>query len=102
MISPPFSVIPTETFLNTVISLATSPQHRARLKKIRKAQYLLEQIGPDHSGLQTHPIKDRRGPNGEPVLQSYIENKTPSAWRLWWVYGPNQGEITLLDVGPHP
>ena len=102
MSAPPYSVVATDAFLHTVITLATSPQNRARLKKIRKAQMLLEQVGPQQSGLNTHQIRNRFGPHGERVFQSYIENKTPAAWRLWWMYGPDEDQITLLDVGPHP
>ena len=102
MNAPPFSVLAAETFLHTVISLAASPAHRARLKKIRKAQRFLEQQGPSYPGFNTHQIRDRQGPFGEPVYQSYVENRSPGAWRLWWMYGPGTDEITLLDVGPHP
>lgn len=95
-------MIPTETFLHTVLSLAASPAYRVRLKKIRKAQRILADSGPQHPGLSTHQIRDRMGPHGEPVYQSYVENRTPSAWRIWWMYGPSADEISLLDVGPHP
>lgn len=93
---------PTESFLHTVVSLAASQANRARLKKLAKAQRLLTEQGPNYPGLSTHQIRDRSGPHGEPVYQSYVENRTPSAWRIWWMYGPGEDEITLLDAGPHP
>jgi len=36
-----------------------------------------------------------------------VENNTPSAWRIFWRYGPNEGEkgeiavITVVSIGPH-
>lgn len=40
--------------------------------------------------------------DGEEVWESYVENKTPGAWRLWWVYGPGADTLTIVIVGPHP
>jgi len=36
------------------------------------------------------------------VWQSYIENKTPVAVRIFWVYGPNIKDITIIGIEPHP
>jgi hypothetical protein len=43
------------------------------------------------------------------VWGSYVENRTPGTWRIWWMYGPNEirdnqtiAVITVLDIGPHP
>jgi len=84
-----------------VLSLAASPANRIRLKKIRKTQRLLAEQGPAYPGLNTHQIQNRTGPHGEPVYQSYVENRAPSAWRMWWMYGPREDQIMLLDAGPH-
>ncbi len=39
---------------------------------------------------------------GVKVWQSYLENKTSGARRMYWVYGPNQQEITIIGLEPHP
>jgi hypothetical protein len=43
------------------------------------------------------------------VWDSYVENRIPGAWRIWWMYGPDEirdnqtvAVITVLDIGPHP
>lgn len=36
------------------------------------------------------------------MWESYVENNTPSAWRIWWFDGPGDEVITVVDVGPHP
>ena len=34
--------------------------------------------------------------------QSYLENKKSGAVRMYWVYGPDKGEITIIGPEPHP
>jgi hypothetical protein len=36
------------------------------------------------------------------VWEPYLENKTPEAGRIFWVYGPNRMEITIIGLEPHP
>lgn len=55
-----------------------------------------------HSSLKTHSYSDLEGPNKEKVFESYVENKTPGAWRIFWYYGPEKGILTILDITPHP
>jgi hypothetical protein len=76
-------------------------------KKLAKTVLYLSS-NPRHTGLQTHEIDDlsRRYAKivGRPckVWQSYLENNTPAAGRLFWVYGPGIGEITIIGLEPHP
>jgi hypothetical protein len=72
-----------------------------KAKKIRKAVGYLE-LNPRHPGLQTHKYQSLRGPGGEEVFEAYVENDTPSAWRIWFWYGPEPAQITILTIGPHP
>jgi hypothetical protein len=39
---------------------------------------------------------------GIKIFQSYIENNTPSAGRLFWTYAPDKSDITVLAIEPHP
>lgn len=57
---------------------------------------------PTHQGLQTHEISPLSKRYGMKVWQSYLENKTSDAMRMYWVYGPNQKEITIIGLEPHP
>jgi len=36
------------------------------------------------------------------IFQSYLENNVPAAGRFFWAYGPEQGDITILAIEPHP
>ena len=69
--------------------------------RLGKAMVLLA-ANPRHPGLQTHDIDALTRRYGMKVWQSYLENNTPSAGRIFWVYGPGRSEITIIGVEPHP
>ena len=54
------------------------------------------------SELQTHEIEPLSRRYGMKVWQSYLENKTSGAMRMYWVYGPDQKDITIIGLEPHP
>jgi hypothetical protein len=57
---------------------------------------------PRHNSLASHEIEDLTRKYGFKIFQSYLENKTPAAGRMFWAYGPDKGDITILAVEPHP
>jgi len=72
-----------------------------KLKRVRRTLGLLQQ-NPRHPGLHSYEYRNFPGaPSSVKVWHSYVENQTPSAWRIWWRYGPGKGEITILKIGPH-
>ncbi|MES2201311.1 MAG: hypothetical protein V4498_03585 [candidate division FCPU426 bacterium] len=74
----------------------------ARLfKKWGKAMALLSD-NPRHPGLNSHEIDPLSRRYGLKVFQSYLENQTPGAGRMYWVYGPGKAEITVIGLEPHP
>jgi hypothetical protein len=72
-----------------------------RFKAVRKALGYLE-TNPRHPSLNTHKYESISGPNGEEIFEAYAENKTSAAYRIFWYYGPNKKEITILAITPHP
>ncbi len=72
-----------------------------RFKAVRKALAFLES-NPRHSSLHTHKFHTKYGENGEEVFEAYAENHTPCAYRIFWHYGPNKNQITILSITPHP
>ena len=70
-------------------------------KKFVKALKFL-QNDPKYPGLRTHEISQLTKRYGIKVWQSYLENNTPSAGRLYWVYGPDKNDITIIGIEPHP
>jgi hypothetical protein len=81
--------------------LAESPQYARKLKKVRNALARLE-ANPRHPGLNSHKYVSMRGEAGQDVWDSYVENSAPSAWRIFWHYGPEADQITIVTIGPHP
>lgn len=73
----------------------------AKAKKIRKAIEFLA-VDPGHPSLSTHRYENLDAAFDEKVWESYVENRTPGAWRMWWFYGPDTDQITVVDIGPHP
>lgn len=76
-------------------------EERELAKKFAKAVKHLS-ANPFHPGLQSHEIDDLTDKFSQKVYESYLENNTPSAGRLFWVYGPNRRQISVVGLEPHP
>ncbi|MEX2112419.1 MAG: hypothetical protein WD845_04495 [Pirellulales bacterium] len=71
-------------------------------KQIAKTISLL--ANPRHTSLHTHEYDSLQNPfdeNGK-VFEAYAQNATPGAYRVFWCYGPDKGEITIIAITPHP
>lgn len=82
----------------------TGKAGKAKIRKyklIGKALKLLS-ADPRYPGLQTHEISALTARYGQKVWQSYLQNNTPEAGRIFWVYGPNRNDITIIGIEPHP
>jgi hypothetical protein len=56
---------------------------------------------PRHPGLKTHEIEPLSKRYGIKIWQSYLD-QGKQARRIYWTYGPNRAEITILGIEPHP
>ncbi len=84
------------------LDLLENNQHlKKRLKAVRKALGYLE-TNPKHPGLNTHKFTSLQGADGEIVFEAYAENNTPAAYRIFWHYGPDKKNITIIAITPHP
>jgi len=43
-----------------------------------------------------------KGPDGNKVFEAYAEQNTPAAYRVFWYYGPEKKQITILTITAHP
>lgn len=82
-------------------TLARDQSAAKRLKAVQKTLGLLE-ANPRHPSLQTHPYSKLHGPNGEKIFEAYAENRTPAAFRVFFFYGPDKDQITIVAITPHP
>jgi hypothetical protein len=74
---------------------------RLLFRKLQKTVLLLA-ANPRHPGLASHEIDALTKRFGVKVWQSYLENRKPAAGRLFWIYGPGKGVITIVGLEPHP
>ena len=77
------------------------PDEKGLAKRLFKTIAFLSG-NPFHNSLQSHEIDDLSARFGQKVFQSYLENNTSSAGRLFWTYGPERAMITLVGLEPHP
>ncbi len=70
------------------------------LKQVRKVLGLME-TNLKHPFLNTHKFYGISCKLGE-VFETYAQNKTPGAFRIFWVYGPGKEELYILYITPHP
>ena len=80
---------------------AASKDEISLYQKFGKTMRLLS-VNPRHTGLHTHDIEALSKRYGMKVWESYLENNKPAAGRIFWVYAPNQNDITIIGLEPHP
>ena len=78
-----------------------SKQEEKLYQKWGKAMKLLAS-NHAYPGLHTHEIGPLSKRYGMKVWQSYLENRNSRAMRMYWVYGPDQRDITIIGLEPHP
>ena len=59
-------------------------------------------LDPKYPGLNSHEIPQLTKRVGKKVWQSYLENRKSGAMRMYWVYGPQKQEITIIGLASHP
>ena len=96
-----FTLHLTHTAKESLKTLKHSPHLEKRYKAVAKTLHLLSQ-NPRHPGLQTHKYHSLEGPDKEEIFEAYAEQDTPSAYRVFFFYGPQRGEITIFAITPHP
>jgi hypothetical protein len=96
-----FEILVTDQAGEQLERLRTDKGLVKRYKAVSKAIRLLAS-NPRHKSLRTHEYTSLKGPNGEKVFEAYAEQSTPAAYRIFWFYGPEAHQITLLAITPHP
>ena len=81
--------------------LKISSHLEKRYKAVVKSLRLLVD-NPKHPGLQTHHYSSLQGPDGQKVFEAYAQQNTPGAYRIFFYYGSDTGEIIIIAITPHP
>ena len=96
-----FELVFTEHADEQMNELELTKDKKAVCKALHKIFGFME-TNLKHPSLNTHAYDAVKGPNGEKVFESYAQNKTPCAYRVFWHYGPGKGKLTILEICPHP
>ncbi len=81
--------------------LKRSPDLEGRFKAVSKALKFLQE-NPRHPSLATHEFYSFRGPAGEKVFEAYAEQDRPGAYRIFFFYGKQRGQIVIAAITPYP
>ena len=81
--------------------LESHPDQAAACKTVQKALGYME-VNLRHPSLHTHVFTTLKGPNGQKVFESYAQNRTPGAFRIFWYYGDEEGIIVIAAIVRHP
>ena len=98
-----FAILFTASAQRELDRLEGSPSHAGLVKQIKKTLGFL-QFNPRHPSLRTHEYHSIPSPfsKEQKVFEAYVQNQTPAAYRLFWCYGPEKRQITILSITPHP
>ena len=80
-----------------------SSQDERLFKQVAKTISLLSK-NPRHPSLNTHEYDSIENPydKKQKVFEAYAQNRTPGAYRVFWCYGPDAKELTIVAITPHP
>lgn len=78
----------------------SSPQLGEKFKKVKRAIRMMREVGPTYPSFCTHHMDYLKGPEGATIWNSYVENKTSQAWRMYWMRC-GDGSIQVISIGPH-
>lgn len=88
------------------ITIQRDPAQEGLLKQIRKTLGYLE-TNLRATSLQTHKYESLTKRYGREVFEAYVQQNTPTAYRVFWHYGPDEigekGErIYIIAIISHP
>lgn len=84
-----------------------------KIKKLSKQEGLFKQVyktiaslaeNPRHPSLNTHEYDSIQNPyhKNQKVFEAYAQNRTPGAYRVFWCYGLDKTDITIIAITLHP
>ena len=96
-----FKIFLTDQAKKQLERIKTDKGLEKRYKAVTKTIQLLAE-NPRHKSLETHEFTSLKGPNKKKVFETYAEQSTPAAYRVFWYYGPHEDQITIIAITPHP
>lgn len=96
-----FEIFLTDEAKNQIERLKKDKGLEERYNAVKKAIHFLSE-NPRHKSLRTHEFTSFTGPRGEKIFEANAEQSTPAAYRIFWYYGPDKNQITIVAITPHP
>lgn len=85
-----FKIIYSDQARIKLLELQRDPSLTKRYKAVLKALAFMS-TNIRHTGLKTHEFTMLSKEFGCKIFESYAENNTPGAYRIFWRYGPPPG-----------
>jgi hypothetical protein len=83
------------------LELRKDKSKQIQYKAVGKALALMQQ-NLRHPVLNTHEYGKLSRDKGYKVFESYAQNNTPGAYRIFWRYGPGKNEVEIVAITSHP
>ena len=96
-----FEIFLTDEAKNQLERLKKDKGLEKRYNAVKKAIRFLSE-NPRHKSLKTPEFTSLIGPKREKIFEAYAEQSTPAAYRIFWRYGPNKNQITIIAITSHP
>lgn len=95
-----FKLVFTERANEQYFDIIDNPAKEGLAKQVDKALEFLK-INPRHPSLHTHKNQELSSLHKRPVFQAYVQNYTPGAYRIFFIYS-RKDEITITSIEAHP
>ncbi len=87
--------------LTDLQEVESNPSEISVMKAVYKTLGLME-TNLRHPSLQSHEFTSLKGPNGEKIFEAYVQQNTPGTFRIFWYYGPEKKQLTIVAITPYP
>ena len=91
----------TELAKNQFQELQNNKSKIIQYKAVGKALAMMQQ-NMRHPALNTHEYGKLSKEKGYKVFESYAQNNTSGAYRIFWRYGPEHDQVEIISITPHP
>ena len=96
-----FEIFLTDEAKTQLERLCSNKSLNKRYNAVKKTINFLSS-DPRYKSFRTHEFTSLKGPGGEKIFEAYAEQSTPAAYRVFWCYGPQKNQITIVAITPHP
>lgn len=96
-----FKLNPTVEAASNLQALESNAHLKTQCKAVKKALGYME-TNLRHPGLRTHKHTELSKQHGFEIFESYAQNNTPGAYRIFWRYGTKRGQIVVIAIVKHP